>query len=175
MSNVVELSLVIERTYTAAVEELWDLWTTKDGFESWWGPEGFRVDVHVIEARLQGALYYDMVADTPEMIETMTRMGQPSSTACRGSFSEYKQHERLALTQVIDFLPRVPAYDSVMKVDFFPVADGRVRMVVELSQMHDEQFTKMQRMGFTSQLTKLDRRFGWQEWAETVGSANLPN
>ena len=33
MSNVVESSLVIERTYTAAVEELWDLWTTKEGFE----------------------------------------------------------------------------------------------------------------------------------------------
>jgi hypothetical protein len=31
--------------------ELWKLWTTKDGFESWWGPEGFRADVHTIEAR----------------------------------------------------------------------------------------------------------------------------
>ena len=33
-------------------------------------------------------------------------------------------------------------------------------MVVELSHMHDEQFTQMQRMGFSSQLTKLDKRFG---------------
>ncbi len=30
---------VIERTYRARVEELWDLWTTKEGFESWC-PEG---------------------------------------------------------------------------------------------------------------------------------------
>jgi uncharacterized protein YndB with AHSA1/START domain len=36
---------VIERTYRASVEELWELWTTKEGFESWWGPDGFRVEV----------------------------------------------------------------------------------------------------------------------------------
>ena len=29
--------------------------------------------------------------------------------------------------------------------------------------MHDEEFTRMSTMGFTSQLTKLDKRFGEQE------------
>jgi uncharacterized protein YndB with AHSA1/START domain len=37
--------VVLERTYPARVEELWELWTTKTGFESWWGPQGFRVEV----------------------------------------------------------------------------------------------------------------------------------
>jgi len=60
--------IVIERTYRAAVEELWELWTTKEGFESWWGPEGFRAKVHAIEARGNGKLHYDMIADTPEMV-----------------------------------------------------------------------------------------------------------
>jgi hypothetical protein len=32
-------------------------------------------------------------------------------------------------------------------------------MVVTLEPMHDEEFTKMSTMGFTSQLTKLDKRF----------------
>jgi hypothetical protein len=32
-------------------------------------------------------------------------------------------------------------------------------MVVTLEPMHDEEFSTMQTMGFTSQLTKLDRRF----------------
>ena len=35
--------VVVERVYRAPVEDLWALWTTKAGFESWWGPEGFRV------------------------------------------------------------------------------------------------------------------------------------
>jgi hypothetical protein len=33
-------------------------------------------------------------------------------------------------------------------------------MVVTLDPMHDEEFTRMSTMGFTSQLTKLDKRFG---------------
>lgn len=77
---------VIERTYRAGLDELWRLWTTKEGFESWWGPEGFRADVHALEARLGGALHYDIVADTPEMIETMRQMGRPASHAARGRF-----------------------------------------------------------------------------------------
>ena len=55
--------IVLERTLRAPIEDLWGLWTTKDGFESWWGPEGFRVEVHKLEARVGGALRYDMIAD----------------------------------------------------------------------------------------------------------------
>ncbi len=36
-----------------------------------------------------------------------------------------------------------------------------VRMIVTLSPMHDANFTQMQREGFTSQLSKLDKRYGW--------------
>ncbi len=66
---------------------------------------------------------------------------------------------RLVLTNVIDFLPNVATYESNIAVDFFTVGD-RVRMVVTLDGMHSEEFTKMQKGGFTSQLTKLDGRFG---------------
>jgi hypothetical protein len=46
-----------------------------------------------------------------------------------------------------------------MAVEFFPSGPS-VRMVVTLDGMHDANFTEMQRMGFTSQLAKLDQRFG---------------
>jgi len=36
---------------------------------------------------------------------------------------------------------------------------ARVKELWELWTMHDEEFTKMSTMGFTSQLTKLDTRF----------------
>ena len=60
---------VVERVYRARVEELWELWTTKAGFESWWGPEGFRAEVSALEARVGGPLHYDIIAATPEMVE----------------------------------------------------------------------------------------------------------
>lgn len=152
-------AITIERTYKADIADVWALWTTKDGFESWWGPEGFRVDVHTLDARVGGELRYDMIADGPEQVEAMKRMGQPVSHKTHGTFTELRPRERLVLTHIIDFLPGVTPYESIIIAEFFPAGD-RVRMVVTLHGMHDETFTRMQVAGFTSQLTKLDKRFG---------------
>lgn len=150
--------IVIERTYRAQLEDTWDLWTTKEGFESWWGPQGFRVEVHEIEPRVGGALRYEMIADSAEMVAAMKQMGQPASHPVRSRFTELKRHERLELTNVIDFLPGVAPYESHIAVDFSAVGDT-VRLVIALDTLHDAQFTRMQEEGFTSQLTKLDARF----------------
>jgi len=158
MAEETKSRVVIERTYQAGVAELWALWTTREGFESWWGPEGFRADVHTLEARVGGTLHYDMVADSAEMVEEMRKLGRPPSHPTNAKFTEVVPHERLAITSAIDFLPGVATYDSTILVEFFPAGD-RVRMVVTLDPMHNEEFTQMQKMGFTSQLTKLDRRF----------------
>lgn len=157
-SKAANAQLVVERTYRATAEELWSLWTSKEGFESWWGPEGFRVEVHTLEARVGGALHYDMIADGPEQIEALKRMNRPSSHETRGTFSELQPFERLAITHVIDFLPGVTPYESTITVQLFAHGPS-VRMVVTLSPMHDELFTKMQLEGFSSQLGKLDRRY----------------
>jgi len=151
--------VVIERTYRATVAELWELWTTKQGFESWWGPDGFRVEVHALEARPGGTLHYDMIADSPEMIAAMKQMGRPTSQEARAKFTEIRPHERLAITSVIDFVPGMKPYESTIVAEFFPSGET-VRMVVTLDPMHDEGFTKMQTEGFTSQLSKLDKRYG---------------
>jgi uncharacterized protein YndB with AHSA1/START domain len=140
------------------MEDVWDLWTTKDGFESWWGPQGFRTEVQAIEAHVGGSLQYDMIADSPEMIAAMKQMGQPISHPTRSRFSEVKFHERLVLTNVIDFLPGVEPYENDIAVDFTAMGDT-IRMVVTLNPMHVPAFSKMQEEGFTSQLTKLDKRF----------------
>lgn len=150
--------VVIERTYRASLEDVWDLWTTKEGFESWWGPEGFCAEVSEIDARVGGALRYDMIAASPAMIAAMKQMGQPTSHPTRARFTEMKPRERLVITSVIDFLPNVATYESDIAVDFLSIGSG-IRMVVTLDAMHCDEFTKMQKDGFTSQLTKLDKRF----------------
>jgi uncharacterized protein YndB with AHSA1/START domain len=150
--------VVIERTYRARIEDIWDLWTTKEGFESWWGPVGFRVEVHTLEVRVGGTLRYDMIADSAEMVAAMKQMGQPPSHGVTSCFTELDLHKRLVLTNVIDFLPGVSTYESHIAVDFV-VAGDSVRMVTTLDAMHSDEFTKMQKDGFTSQLSKLDTRF----------------
>jgi uncharacterized protein YndB with AHSA1/START domain len=150
--------VVIERVYRAELSELWELWTTKHGFESWWGPQGFRADVREIDARAGGVLHYDMVADSPEAIAAMKQMGRPASHETRARFTELRPRERLTITSVIDFIPGVATYESDIAVELSAEGD-RVRMVVTLDAMHSEDFTRMQEQGFTSQLTKLDARF----------------
>jgi uncharacterized protein YndB with AHSA1/START domain len=150
--------IVIERTYRAEVTELWELWTTKQGFESWWGPDGFRVEVRALEARPGGALHYDMIAASPEMIAAMKQMGRPTSHEGRARFTEFRPHDRLAITSVVDFVPGVIPYESTIVAEFFPLGET-VRMVVTLDPMHNEEFTKMQTDGFKSQLSKLDKRY----------------
>jgi uncharacterized protein YndB with AHSA1/START domain len=158
----VQAAVVVERTYRARVEDLWALWTTKAGFESWWGPEGFRVEVHALEARQGGALEYDMIADSAEAIAAMKAMGQPLSHDTRGRFAEFRPNERLTLVHVIDFVPGADVYETTIEVDFAALGD-EARMVVTIHPHLDPHWTRMAVQGFRSQLTKLDRRFGWTE------------
>lgn len=152
------MKTVIERTYRASLEDVWDLWTTKEGFESWWGPQGFRAEVQELDARAGGKLRYEMIAATPEMVAEMTKMGQPPSHAVHSTFSKLEPKKKLVLTSLIDFLPGVEFYESHIAVDFSASGDS-VKMVVTLDPMHNEAFTEMQLEGFTSQLSKLNARF----------------
>jgi hypothetical protein len=77
-------TITIERTFNAPIEDVWTLWTTADGIESWWGPEGFRVAVRKLELRAGGALHYDMIAVAPDQIAYMKKAGMPVSSPTPG-------------------------------------------------------------------------------------------
>jgi uncharacterized protein YndB with AHSA1/START domain len=151
-------SAVIERTYRTRVEELWWLWTTKEGFETWWGAEGSRVEVHTIEAREGGMLHYDMIAVDPADAVTRSQLGLAPSSSVRARFTEFRPYQRLTLTHVIDFVPGVKPYESTIAVEFFPAGDA-VRMVTTIEPMHSEEFTETSIRVFTSQLEMLELRF----------------
>ena len=70
--------VTLERSFRAPLTDVWELWTTKDGIESWWGPEGFRVEVHAIDLRPGGKLRYDMIAVAPEQIAFLKQAGMPA-------------------------------------------------------------------------------------------------
>src|SRR5215471_8663118 len=105
-------STVIERTYRTRVEELWELWTTKEGFESWWGSEGSRVEVQTIEPREGGSLHYAMIALDPADIAARKQLDLPPSNSVRARFAEFKPYQRLTLAHVVDFVPGVKPYEQ---------------------------------------------------------------
>ena len=146
--------VTIERRFNAAIEDVWELWTTKDGIESWWGPDGFAVKVRRLDLRPGGELRYDMSAIAPDQIEFLKRAGMPPTTPSLVTYTEVVPRKRLAFRQLVDFIPNVKPYEAAMMVEFDATPQG-VRMVLTLDAMHDEYWTKMAVMGWESELDKL--------------------
>ena len=75
--------VTLERIFQAPIEEVWDLWTTTEGIESWWGPDGFAVKVHKLDLRPGGELVYAMTATAPDQIDFLKKAGMPKTTESR--------------------------------------------------------------------------------------------
>jgi uncharacterized protein YndB with AHSA1/START domain len=159
--GLVRSSIVIERTFRTRVEELWALWTTKEGFESWWGGEGSRVEVHSIEARKGGTLHYRMIALVPEAIGKRQQLGLAPSSSVLARYQEFNPYRRLVLAHIVDFVPGAAPYESTIAVEFFQAVD-RVRMLTTIEPMHNDEFTQTSVRVFMSQLKLLEARFRGQ-------------
>jgi uncharacterized protein YndB with AHSA1/START domain len=146
----------IERTLGGTVEDVWELWTTKAGIESWWGPDGFVVKVRRLDVRLGGELLYAMSATAPEQIEFLKKAGMALTTESLVTYTDVVPLKRLAFTQMADFIPGVTPYEVATAVELKPVPQG-VRLVLTLDAMHDEYWTKMAVMGWENELDKLGR------------------
>jgi uncharacterized protein YndB with AHSA1/START domain len=146
--------VTIERRFNAAIEDVWELWTTKDGIESWWGPDGFEVKVRKLDFRAGGELLYDMTAVAPEQIEFLKKAGMPLTTPSVVTYTEVVPLQRFAFNQLVDFVPNVKPYQVAMTVEF-ETSPGGVKMALTLDAMHDEYWTKMAVTGWENELDKL--------------------
>ena len=145
----------IECTYEASIDVLWDLWTTKEGIESWWGPEGFAVEVGKLDLRPGGKLLYVMTATAPPQIEFLKRAALPLSTEVQVTYTDVVPKERIGYKHAVEFIPGVESYDVATLVEFHP--DGqRVRVVLTIDAMHDDEWTRRSVLGEESQLGKLE-------------------
>jgi uncharacterized protein YndB with AHSA1/START domain len=148
--------VTIERSFNAPIDKVWELWTTKDGIESWWGPPGFEVKVRTLDVRRGGELLYAMTAVAPDQIEFLKKAGMALTTESLATYTEVVPRTRLAFTQMADFIPNVKPYEVATTVDFETQQQG-VRLVLTLDAMHDEYWTNMAVMGWEQELGKLAR------------------
>ena len=148
--------ITMERTYQAPVDDVWELWTTKDGIESWWGPDGFRVEVRKIDLRPGGELLYDMIAVAPEQVAFMKREGMPISHPARITYTEVTPKTRLAYLHACDFIPGVESYDVQTLIEIAPGPAG-VLMRLSFDAMHDDMWTQRAVAGWEMELGKLGK------------------
>lgn len=146
--------ITLERVYQADIQDVWDLWTTKDGIESWWGPGGFAVTVSKLDLRPGGELLYAMTAVDPPQVAFMKKAGMPLTQNCRITFTEVVPPRRLAYIHLADFIPGVDPYDVATVVELRAMSDG-VHMALTLDAMHSDEWTERAVMGWESELGKL--------------------
>ncbi|MBX3232630.1 MAG: SRPBCC domain-containing protein [Labilithrix sp.] len=158
-TDVVKRRITIERTYRATLDEVWELWATKEGIESWWGPGGFRVTVRTLDLRPGGELRYAMTAVEPAQVAFMAQAGMPLTQELRITYSEVQPRRRLAYVHLADFIPGVDPYDVATVVEFHPSPDG-VRLVLTFDAMHEEEWTNRATLGWKGELNKLAEVLG---------------
>jgi uncharacterized protein YndB with AHSA1/START domain len=144
-----------ERVYDGPVEDLWALWTTKEGLEEWFAPEGCRVEVPTVDVRVGGAFDHVMTAVGDEQVAYMESVRRSRSTRVRGRFVEVVRHERLHMRLTMDFLPGVAPYPYDIVVEFHSEGE-RVRMVVTADAHPDADMTRLAAQSLASQLRQFD-------------------
>lgn len=147
-------TITLERTWPYPLEDVWALWTTKDGIESWWGPDGFRTRVNRLELREGGVLEYTFTAVGPQQLAFLERSGQPRVSTMRARYSQVQPMTEVAWRTLTDFIPDTEPYQVETRVGLEDTAHG-VAMTLELDVMHNEHWTQLARMGWEQELQKL--------------------
>ena len=155
-NNRCDHKIVIERTYEASIEDVWELWTTRRGNRIVVGSgrvlgKGSRARS---ESRWPDGICHDGGRDPPQ-VQFMKKAGMPLTTEARLTYTQIVPGKKRSptLTGPISF-PGIEPYNFGSKVDFFAVG-GNVRMVLTLDPMHSDEWTQRSVMGMESQLGKL--------------------
>jgi uncharacterized protein YndB with AHSA1/START domain len=89
-SSNVQDAMVIERTFDAPVDLVWQMWTDPDHFAAWYGPEGATIPVAKMDVRVGGTRLVGMEVQTP---------GGPMQMWFTGEYREVVENRRLVYTE----------------------------------------------------------------------------
>lgn len=87
-STVSEDAVVIERTFDAPVELIWQMWTNPEHFKNWYGPQGFTIPVADMDLRVSGKRLVCM--SSPDGSMKMWTIGE---------YTEITPNQRLVYTE----------------------------------------------------------------------------
>jgi uncharacterized protein YndB with AHSA1/START domain len=145
----------LERTYDTSPTAIWAQWTTAEGIESWWSPDGFVAQVRNLDVRPGGELVYAITATAPAQVEFMSNAGMPLTTESRKTFTEVRAPTRRAYTSLIDFVPDTDPYEHLTVVDLTPAGD-RVTVLMTVEPLHDQVWTDRLLTGRANELDNLE-------------------
>ena len=83
-------AVVIERSFDAPVDLIWQMWTDPEHFKAWYGPDGATIPVAKMDVRVGGTRLVCMEMETP---------GGPMQMWFTGEYREVVENERLVYTE----------------------------------------------------------------------------
>ena len=83
-------AVVIERTFDAPVDLIWQMWTDPEHFKQWYGPAGATIPVARMDVRVGGTRLVCMEVQTP---------GGPMQMWFTGEYREVIENKRLVYTE----------------------------------------------------------------------------
>ena len=83
-------AVVIERSFEAPVDVIWQLWTDPDHFKAWYGPHGATIPVAKMDVRVGGSRRVCMEVQTPT---------GPMRMWFSGEYREVVENKRLVYTE----------------------------------------------------------------------------
>jgi uncharacterized protein YndB with AHSA1/START domain len=124
-------AVVIERTFDAPVDVVWQMWTDPNEFSAWYGPDGAAVHVVTWDLRVGGARLVRMSATTPSGVMEMW---------FAGTFLDVTENQSLVYTEFMSDENGEPATQphagepnthpaTEIRVELVQV-DGRTQMVM---------------------------------------------
>jgi uncharacterized protein YndB with AHSA1/START domain len=125
-------SVVLERTFDAPVDVIWQMWTDPEHFKAWYGPDGASIPVAKMDVRVGGTRLVCMEMQTPN---------GPMQMWFTGEYREVVEHQRLVYTESMSDengnvssaadmgMPEGHPTTTEVRVDFEDVG-GRTKMVM---------------------------------------------
>ena len=89
-SSVPQDAVVIERSFDAPPDLVWQMWTEPEHFKAWYGPDGAAVPVAKMDVRAGGSRLVCLEMDTPGGLRRMWFTGE---------YREVVQNQRLVYTE----------------------------------------------------------------------------
>ena len=83
-------AVVIERSFDAPVDLIWQMWTDPEHFKAWYGPDGATIPVAKMDVRVGGTRLVCMEMQTPN---------GPMQMWFTGEYREVVENERLVYTE----------------------------------------------------------------------------
>ncbi|OGX79459.1 ATPase [Exiguobacterium sp. SH31] len=156
-SHVEGTTLVVERSFKAPRELVFEAFSSPAHLEAWWGPAGWKTDIRTFEFEPGGTWHYCMTCVDKDQGDYFGMESWGKST-----FLEIEPHARIVYTDAFsDEAGNVNPELPVMTItnDFVDIPDGT--LLVSRSEFTDvaalKQVVEMGAVeGFSSQLDRLD-------------------